>query len=88
MDESLTKLSAAWLIQHAGFDKGYGLEGESAAVAGGRAALSTKHTLAITNRGQATAADVVAVARAVREGVQREFGVRLEAEPVVVGTRI
>lgn len=88
VDESLTKLSAAWLIQHAGFDKGYGLEGESAAVAGGRAALSTKHTLAITNRGQATAADVVAVARAVREGVQREFGVRLEAEPVVVGTRI
>ena len=87
-DGGLVKTSAAWLIQHAGFDKGYGLEGESAAVAGGRAALSTKHTLAITNRGQATAADVVAVARAVREGVQREFGVRLEAEPVVVGTRI
>lgn len=87
-DPTLIKLSAAWLIQHAGFTKGYGLEGEARRVAHGRSSLSTKHTLAITNRGQASAADVVAVARAVREGVEREFGVRLEAEPVVVGITI
>lgn len=87
-DPTRTKLSAAWLIQHSGFDKGYGLEGASREVAGGRASLSTKHTLAITNRGEATAADVVAIARTVRDGVERAYGVRLEAEPVVVGTSI
>lgn len=88
VDESKTKLSAAWLIQHAGFDKGFGLEGESARIAGGRASLSTKHTLAISNRGAATAEDVLAVARAVRDGVVETFGVRLEAEPVIVGAEI
>ncbi|WP_436588827.1 UDP-N-acetylmuramate dehydrogenase [Rothia sp. HC945] len=88
VDESKTKLSAAWLIQHAGFDKGFGLEGESAHIAGGRAALSTKHTLAISNRGAATAEDVLAIARAVRDGVVETFGVRLEAEPVLVGAEI
>lgn len=88
VDESKTKLSAAWLIQHAGFDKGYGLEGDSVSVAGGRVSLSTKHTLAITNRGGARAEDVVAIARAVRDGVREKFGVTLEAEPVLVGTHL
>ncbi len=69
------KTSAAWLIEQAGFGKGYG---------SGPATLSTKHTLAITNRGQATAADVMALAREVRDGVEQVFGVRLVNEPVLV----
>lgn len=71
------KTSAAWLIEHAGFGKGYGLPGP--------AALSTKHTLAITNRGGATAADVRALAQRVAEGVREVFGVTLVNEPVLVG---
>ena len=72
-----TKTSAAWLIERAGFGKGYGLPGP--------AALSTKHTLAVTNRGGASAADLVALARTVRDGVQEAFGVALVNEPVLVG---
>ncbi|MCS3491123.1 UDP-N-acetylmuramate dehydrogenase [Arthrobacter sp. JUb119] len=80
------KLSAAWLIDQAGFGKGYGLEGtEGFALAGGRASLSTKHTLAITNRGEATAQDIVAIARAVRAGVQQRFGIELVNEPLLIG---
>ncbi len=85
------KLSAAWLIDHAGFSKGFGLEGTSNgdlnghALAGGRASLSTKHTLAITNRGEATAEDILAIARAVRDGVDRTFGIRLQPEPLLIG---
>ncbi len=71
------KTSAAWLIQEAGFGKGYGLPGP--------AALSTKHTLALTNRGSASAADLLALAREVRDGVREAFGVVLEPEPVLVG---
>lgn len=74
------KTSAAWLIDKAGFAKGHGLPGP--------AALSTKHTLAVTNRGSATASDVVALAREVRDGVQDAFGVRLVNEPVFVGTAL
>ncbi|MGC0271888.1 UDP-N-acetylmuramate dehydrogenase [Pseudactinotalea sp. Z1739] len=74
------KTSAAWLIAQAGFDKGYGLPGA--------AALSTKHTLALTNRGGARAADLVALARTVRAGVQERFGVELVPEPVVLGGRL
>ncbi len=85
VDPSKIKLSAAWLIQHAGFDKGFGLEGEARKLAGGRVSLSTKHTLAVTNRGGGTADDVLAIARAVRDGVREEFGVTLEAEPVIMG---
>ncbi len=70
------KTSAAWLIEHAGFGKGHG---------GDRAALSTKHTLAVTNRGCATAADLLALAREVRDGVRDAFGVELVNEPVLVG---
>ncbi len=75
--DGLVKTSAAWLIDRAGFAKGHGLPGP--------AALSTKHTLALTNRGGASADDLVALAREVREGVRAAFGVVLEAEPVLVG---
>lgn len=71
------KTSAAWLIDHAGYARGYGLPGP--------AALSTKHPLAVTNRGEATAHDVVGLARQVRDGVEDAFGVRLVNEPVLVG---
>lgn len=71
------KTSAAWLIERAGFGKGYGLPAP--------AALSTKHTLAITNRGGASASDVAALARQIRDGVREAFGVTLVNEPVFVG---
>ena len=74
--DGTVKSSAAWLIEHAGFGKGHG---------SGPARLSTKHTLALTNRGGATTADLLALAREVREGVERAFGVRLVNEPVLVG---
>jgi UDP-N-acetylmuramate dehydrogenase len=74
------KTSAAWLIDKAGFGKGYGLPGP--------AALSTKHTLAITNRGGAKAADVAALAREIRDGVREAFGVSLVNEPVFVGHQL
>jgi UDP-N-acetylmuramate dehydrogenase len=63
------------LIQHAGFETGYGNE---------RAALSSKHTLALTNRGDATAADLLDLAREIRAGVRQRFGVTLVEEPVLV----
>ena len=71
------KTSAAWLIERAGFPKGYGLPGP--------ASLSTKHTLAVTNRGDATASEIAALAREVRDGVLDAFGVTLVNEPVLVG---
>lgn len=87
--EGLVKLSAAWLIDQAGFTKGYGLEGtDGYPVAQGRASLSTKHTLAITNRGEAGAADIVAIARAVRDGVQERFGIVLVNEPLLIGLEL
>ena len=76
------KTSAAWLIERAGFAKGYALPGSADPAP---AALSGKHTLAVTNRGRASAQDVVALARHVRDGVERTFGVRLVNEPVLVG---
>lgn len=72
------KLSAAWLIEHAGVHRGYGVPGSSAAI-------STKHTLALTNRGGATAAQVAELARYVQVTVANRFGVTLVPEPVVVG---
>ncbi|MDQ0735850.1 UDP-N-acetylmuramate dehydrogenase [Arthrobacter agilis] len=79
------KLSAAWLIEHAGFSKGFGLaDDDGHAAAGGRASLSTKHTLAVTNRGGASASDLLAVARLVRDGVEKAFGIRLEPEPLLI----
>ena len=71
------KTSAAWLIDRAGFPAGYGMPGP--------AALSTKHCLAVTNRGGASAAQLRALARTVRDGVREAFDVTLEAEPVVIG---
>ncbi|WP_019875511.1 UDP-N-acetylmuramate dehydrogenase [Sporichthya polymorpha] len=78
--DGLVKTSAAWLIEHAGFSKGFGAE-----LTGGRATLSTKHTLALTNRGGASAADLLTLARAVRAGVLDRFGIELHHEPVLVG---
>ena len=73
------KVSAAWLIEQSGFGKGF--PGPDAHVR-----ISTKHTLALTNPGGGSTADLMALARAVRDGVDREFGVELVNEPVLVGT--
>jgi UDP-N-acetylmuramate dehydrogenase len=73
------KTSAAWLIEHAGFGKGYGA---------GEATLSTKHTLALTNRGHARAADLLALARQVRRGVDSTFGITLTPEPLLVNCEL
>jgi UDP-N-acetylmuramate dehydrogenase len=70
------KTSAAWLIERAGFARGHG---------DGAVRLSDKHTLAITNRGGGTAAELVALARELRDGVRDAFGVTLEPEPTLVG---
>lgn len=74
------KTSAAWLIEHAGFTKGW-----TSDAAGPRVSLSTKHTLALTNRGGATTAELLTLAREVRDGVEAAYGVRLVNEPVTVG---
>ena len=73
------KTSAAWLIDRAGFTKGYGT---------GAARISTKHTLALTNRGGATTEDLLALARDVVAGVRDAFGVTLVNEPVTVGVSL
>ncbi len=73
------KTSAAWLIQAAGFDKGYGND---------RVSLSTKHPLALTNRGPGTTEDLLALAREVRDGVESATGVRLINEPVLLGATL
>lgn len=83
------KLSAAWLIDHAGYPKGFGMKGQPGEeIAGGRASLSSKHTLAVTNRGGASCADVVALARAVRAGVKDAWGIELHHEPLLIGTSL
>ncbi|MEE1296026.1 MAG: FAD-binding protein [Bifidobacterium sp.] len=73
------KLSAAWLIDHAGFHKGYALSDDA------RASLSSLHTLSIINRGGATSDDIVELAEHIRDGVRKAYGVELIAEPVMVG---
>ena len=70
------KTSAAWLIEHAGFHRGYG---------NGRVGISAKHTLALVNRGGATTAELMALAREIAAGVRDRFGVALHPEPVLVG---
>ncbi len=75
-----TKTSAAWLIEQAGFGKGYAL-----AAGSGRARISTKHTLALTNAGGATTADLLDLAREIRAGVRARFGIELTPEPVLLG---
>lgn len=86
VDSGAVKLSAAWLIDRSGFPKGFGLDaGPGHDAAGGRASLSTKHTLAVTNRGGASAEDLLAVARLVADGVEERFGIRLRPEPLLIG---
>ncbi|HKR29757.1 MAG TPA: UDP-N-acetylmuramate dehydrogenase [Terriglobales bacterium] len=70
------KMSAAWLVERSGFQKGY---------ADGRVGISSKHSLAVVNRGAATASDVMRLKNKVQEGVFQTFGVRLQPEPVFVG---
>lgn len=73
------KTSAAWLIDHAGFHKGF--KTTATATAG----LSMLHTLALTNRGGASAADIADLAKTVQDGVEAAYGIRLVPEPVVIG---
>lgn len=77
-EEEGVKTSAAWLIDHAGFHKGF--TGTAP-----QASLSTLHTLALTNRGEASSEDVRSLARIIQEGVQKRFGIWLVPEPVCVG---
>lgn len=72
------KLAAGWLVEQAGFGKGYPGEGAPAR-------LSTKHALALTNRGEANTADVIALARTVQAGVRDRFGITLHPEPILIG---
>lgn len=72
----MVKIPAAWLIEQAGFAKGYTL---------GSAGVSSRHTLALINRGGAMARDVLALAERIRSAVRDRFGVELETEPVLVG---
>jgi UDP-N-acetylmuramate dehydrogenase len=74
--ETRKKVSAAWLVERSGFAKGFGF---------GRVGLSTRHALAIVNRGAATAADVLALKDQIQHRVEEIWGVRLEPEPVMVG---
>jgi UDP-N-acetylmuramate dehydrogenase len=73
------KTSAAWLIERAGFQRGYG---------NGRVGLSSKHTLALVNRGGGTTAELLALARELRDGVWERFGLELQAEPTLVGVSL
>jgi UDP-N-acetylmuramate dehydrogenase len=77
-EDGRAKTSAAWLIQNAGFAKGHG---DPDGIA-----ISTKHVLALTNRGHGTTAQLLALAREIQDGVEARFGVRLVPEPVFVGT--
>ena len=74
------KVPAAWLIEQAGFGKGY--------PRGGAARISSKHTLALVNAGGASTAGLVGLAREIRDGVRYAFGVELVTEPVLVGTQL
>jgi len=74
--ETRKKVSAAWLVERSGFSKGFGF---------GRVGISTKHALAIVNRGGATAADVLALKEQIQHRVEEIWGVQLESEPVMVG---
>jgi len=70
------KVSAAWLVEHSGFSRGFGF---------GHVGISSKHALAIVNRGEATAAEVLALKNQIQQRVEEIWGVRLEPEPVFVG---
>ncbi|MBO0833313.1 MAG: UDP-N-acetylmuramate dehydrogenase, partial [Actinobacteria bacterium] len=77
------KLSAAWLIERAGFSRGFQLADDPEG-----ARISTKHTLALTNPGHATTAGLIRLARAIRDGVRSRFGVELTIEPTLVGVTL
>jgi UDP-N-acetylmuramate dehydrogenase len=77
------KLSAAWLIEHAGFSKGWRLPGDPDG-----ARISTKHALALTNPGRGTTASLIRLAREIQAGVLATFGVTLTNEPVLVGVEL
>jgi UDP-N-acetylmuramate dehydrogenase len=70
------KTSAAWLIERAGYPKGYGRDG---------VAISSKHTLALTHRGGGSTSALLGLAREIRDGVKSAFGIRLVNEPVLIG---
>jgi UDP-N-acetylmuramate dehydrogenase len=72
----LVKIPAAWLLEHAGFHRGFAM---------GRAGISSRHTLALVNRGGATAQDIVALRNSILAGVEEKFRIRLEPEPVWLG---
>jgi UDP-N-acetylmuramate dehydrogenase len=78
--EGRVKVPAAWLIEHAGFAKGYG--------APGPARVSSKHTLALVNTGDATTADLLALAREIVSGVRAAYGVTLTPEPILIGVAL
>jgi UDP-N-acetylmuramate dehydrogenase len=78
--EGRVKVPAAWLIERSGFGKGYG--------APGRARVSSKHTLALVNAGEATTADLLALAREIVSGVQAAYGVTLTPEPILIGVTL
>jgi UDP-N-acetylmuramate dehydrogenase len=75
------KVPAAWLIEHAGFSRGF--PGDGSAVR-----ISTKHTLALTNAGGGSTASLVELAREIRDGVAKAFGVQLVNEPTLVGIEL
>jgi UDP-N-acetylmuramate dehydrogenase len=78
--DGLVKVPAAWLIERAGFGRGYGL--------GDGARISSKHTLALVNSGSGTTAGLMALAREIRDGVRDVFGVSLASEPVLIGVTL
>jgi UDP-N-acetylmuramate dehydrogenase len=78
-DDGTVKVPAAWLIEHAGFPKGF---------AGDGVAISSKHTLALTNRGAGSTTALLDLARTIRDGVQDRFGIELHAEPVLINCRL
>ena len=73
------KLSAGWLIENAGYGKGYGT---------GRVRVSSKHSLALTNRGGATTEELLELAREIRDGVEARFGIRLRPEAHLTGVTL
>ncbi len=73
------KLSAGWLIENAGYGKGYGT---------GRVRVSSKHSLALTNRGGATTEELLTLAREIRDGVEAKFGIRLRPEAHLTGVSL
>ncbi len=78
-EDGRVKTSAAWLIERAGFSRG---------TTRGRVSVSSKHTLALTNRGDATTGELLALAREIRDGVRDSFGIALAPEPTIVGATL